>query len=219
MYIEGFPFHPSFESLGGHTYDSVVGVVGNKWILKWPRRRIYEPEIAHKIAHYLKLAINLYKKALGPNFIVPTQVVIGEKVNGRGKEFKPYVLQPYINSYPLNEWVNNDCILNEISLQWMRLRERLFYLYIVAREVNKKLPYDQRFFIGMTVGRVRQATYEAKDLSSFNSAFPSPPHTPNILIDRDTPHILLPDFGPYYMWKKSMSEAYQRILNSLSLDR
>jgi len=210
MYIEGSPFTSDWEKLmvpgNKLTFDSVVGKIGNL-VVKWPRRRIYDPEEAFAICEYLKRSYQLYSMALGKEFMVPTTIVLGKKINGRGAEYKPYIVQPYIDSLTARDLPDETKRRKDLMDQWERLFGRLCYLYRESKKINRSFLNDRnRFPIGITVGLVRQMAIEGVD-QVFSLA-----STSNILVaNSQPPQILLADLGPYHVWHEEMEEAFNQI--------
>jgi len=223
--IERAPFSANWEKLpclinkNIKTADSVVGKIttpeGLEWVIKWARRRIYQPEEGWAICQYLARSYKLYQKALGEEFIVSSQFILGEKMNGRGLEYKPYIVQPFIISWTAKDAPQKIKQNQEIVRQWRTLYCRLSRLYITARKINNKFTNPQnRFPITITVGPTRKLAF-----NQGNFILPQKlPPTPNILITKEAaPRILLPDFGRYLSWQEEMKDAYSQILKSSSL--
>jgi len=81
--IERAPFRGNWRKLlcltdkDVQTTNSVVGKItapgGKEWVIKWPRQRIYHQEEGWIICQYLTMAYQLYQKALGEEFLVPSK--------------------------------------------------------------------------------------------------------------------------------------------------
>ena len=220
--IEKAPFRGNWRKLlcltnkDLQTADSVVGKItapgGREWVIKWPRQRIYQQEEGWIICQYLTRAYQLYQKALGEEFLVPSQFILGEKMNGRGLEYKPYIIQPFITSWTGKDIPEEIGKNQNVISQWQILYRRLSRLYTTARKINQNLPNpEHRFPIGITVGPTRKLTIQQGDSISPQTL----PPTPNILITKELkPRILLPDFGPYFSWQEEKRGAFEQVWES-----
>ena len=206
MKIERGPTNCNWEKLdrpdNEFTADSTVGTIvssGKTFIFKWAKRRLFEPENGLKACRYIHNAYNLYEKVLPPRTLVPTTFVLGEKMNGRGLEFKPYVFQEFINSWTAKNAPASVLEDKEVVKQWSKLWHHLSILYVTARDINYKLLPKERFPIGITVGNARLWAIKR----AYGADQPSNPATSPILLTKESlPQILLPDFGPYHLCGK-----------------
>ena len=212
--IELAPFRGKFERIGPNiTADSVVGKIErSSQVVKWSRENFATPEEAECAAQQIQRSVNLYKKALGENFVVPTQVCVGQKQdNGRVKN-KVYIQQPHIDGWEGDDLPNEIRKNPFVQSQWKILYERLSKLYQSAGEAQRTVidPDRQNAFpVNTTLGITRIAALEKQLTCSF-------PQNPNLLVERDTLQIKLFDWGPYSQWTDSMESSYGQISKLVS---
>lgn len=209
--IECAPFVQPWEKIGKiATSDSVVGWVSSPksndpYVIKWNRLPIEGQGNAVRASMFLKKSIDLYKEVLGSEFIVPTSIAVGSKMDGSKLKPKVFIFQPKVDGWTgqsIPDEMRND---EFIKYQWKTLYGRLQVLYITARSINKPLPQDspEIFPINLCVG-------DSRKLAIQNQQSENLPNTPNILIDSNL-HLKLCDFGPYSLWNPQMEPTYQEI--------
>ncbi len=212
--IECGPFNGIWDKIGSQhaSADSCVGVLrGTGRVVKWSRERPSDRDDLWAICQFLKRSNILYRAALGDEYIVPSVFVASQKKNGRGLEYKPYIIQPHIDCWTGKSLPNEYRSSRVISDSWAVLYSRLYYLYQTAEKVNHRYEEANRFPITITVGSTRQIVKE--DPGSENVI--SLPRTDNILIEKSSKRLLLCDFGEYRRWDDSMEVAYQRIMSRI----
>lgn len=193
--------------------DSVVGTIdaesGRKFVLKWNRGRVATPEETRGMAVFLRRSLDLYREALGPEYIVPTSMILGAKKDGVVRH-KVFIIQPFIDSWHGQNLPWEIHYSDEVIVKWEELYKRLSMLYNIAYKVNRSYPPNSgsTFPVTLTVGETRRRAL-AGDWMPFL------PPTPNILIERDTKSLLLCDFGKYTQWQDSMQGAYYQILDKV----
>lgn len=186
-------------------------------VVKWNKSVIASEGDVFRVAKFSQKAIAFYEAVLGKDYVVPTQVVIGQKKDKDKAKFKVYLVQPYVDGWNGVELPED--LREERSLlgQWRTLYLRLSAMYVVAREVNRRLPPDSRFPVNMTLGFSRAQAYSGITASSIRLF----PNTPNILVSRAYHRISICDFGEYTPWRDSMGGAYEliknRVLNSAAV--
>lgn len=216
--IETSPFNGKFKGFGGKSYDSVAGVLQAKsrqdetvaWknvVLKWNRAEIPTVEDAKAIATFRRKSIQLYQQTLGEEFIVPTNIVIGNKRDLTGLKYKVYQVQPFVSGWTGKEAPEEVLFDSEVVSQWKILSRRLYRLYQTANQINSGLSTEFTFPITMTLGDSRQLSFTA-------GVSDRVPLSKNILIGRDDLRLSLFDFGVYFPWQETMQEAYDKILQS-----
>lgn len=215
--IEGSPFTGKFKGFNGRSSDSVAGMITmrrtqdsslvrkGEFVVKWNRREISSPDEAKGIAEFKRRSILLYQDALGKEFIVPTELVIGSKKDQQILKQKLYQIQPFIDAWTgrdVPETIKND---PHVLSQWQLLSQNLYGLYQAAHVVNQHHQADQEQFpITMTVGDSRNLSYVATESRTL-------PKTDNLFIRKNDLQLFLFDFGPYVVWQKEMEAAYQEI--------
>lgn len=218
MRIEGSPFTGWFTSFGGQSTDSVVGLLesGNRWerernvcskqVIKWNRHDFASETHAVQAGEFKERSIALYQAALGEEYIVPTQVIVGQKKDQNGVKHKVFQLQPLIAGVTAKDAPTSlredEAIINE----WQVLSERLFTLYTLSLEINTTVPEEERFPITMTIGSSRQ---NAEYLTQSEIL----PKTKNILLEEPLGKLRLFDFGAYTLWHDGMIPVYEALLN------
>lgn len=213
--LESAPFRGDPVRIGSRkSADSVVVLLPGQLevrdnVVKWNKSKIADKDEVFRIAEFSQKAVSFYRAILGGEFVVPTQVVVGQKRIDDSAKYKVYLAQPYIdgwNGAELPEDLREDRILLE---QWRVLYSRLSTLYLVAREVNRQFKEPNHAFpINMTLGFSRAQAYggiAAPSITTF-------PNTPNILVGRKDFKIAICDFGEYIPWRDSMLGAYNNIM-------
>lgn len=207
--IELAPFKGRREKIGPKlTTDSVVGrILEAGPVIKWSRRNFADPQEAQAAAKFIRKSVDLYREALGEEYVVPTAVCTGQKKDGSKTKFKVYTQQPFVDGWRgdlLPEEVKIDPIL---ETQWESLYDRLSRLYRAAREVNGKISGSEEqavFPINLTLGDSRRAALLGQIICEL-------PATPNLIVEGNTLRIKIFDWGPYTPWQESMAEPYDRI--------
>lgn len=221
--IEGAPFSGKMDRLGKKaTSDSVVMLYHNKppsgdTVIKWNRSLINSSKEAIGIATFLKKSLKLYQTILGEKYIVPTELVVGEKIDEYKKRIKVYEVQPYIESWDGHSLPNDLRNDNGIISSWNDLAQRLTILYVTGYYVNKRMLRQgkDKFPINITVGKTRETVIRNKPNLNVSMEIP---HTSNILIDKTNRNLHLCDFGEYTPWDPGMEDAYTEILNRSLLE-
>lgn len=222
MRIEGSPFTGWFTSFGGQSTDSVVGLLESRrrWereqnmntaeVLKWNRHDFASEEQAARAGQFKERSITLYQATLGDEYIVPTQVIVGQKKDQNGIKHKVFQLQPFIRGVTAKEAPPSLRVDAAIITEWQVLSERLFTLYTMAQEINNSVSESERFPITMTIGSSRQ---NAEYLTMSETL----PKTKNILLEEPDWKMKLFDFGAYLQWHDSMTPVYDALLNQKKL--
>lgn len=216
FHIEGRPFVGTWDKIGDqrNSADSCVGVLrGTETVIKWSRIRPSSREDLLAMCKFKKRSDTLYRAALGEDFIVPSTFVAGQKRNGKGMEYKPYIIQPYINSWTGRTIPTELRNSRTITDQWAVLYSRLYYFYLAADEINRGYREEDRFPITITVGSTRQVV---KDRLGGENVIELP-KTNNILIEKVSKRLFLCDFGEYARWTDNMDSAYRDIITRTSL--
>lgn len=199
--------------------DSVVMLVNNGThkapaprdsVIKWNRSEIGSVAEAEMVVRYVRNSIALYQAVLGAEYIVPTGILIGEKVDSGKRRIKVYEVQPYVSGWDgktLPEDLRHDVALVE---KWRRLSSRISLLYLIAYNVNKESRAIGReeFPLNLTLGASRTIAL----MNNPNVSITEVPRTPNLLVDRESLDLHLCDFGAYTVWNSGMQAAYNEIL-------
>lgn len=214
--LERAPFSGKATRIGyKNSMDSVVMLMQNNSredVVKWNKSFISSPEDAFSIVKFAKKSIELYRAVLGEEHVVPTEFVIGEKVDSKKSKIKVYEVQPYINGWD-GRTLPKDLRTNNILLdKWNILYSRLSILYKVSSVVNRgsSIPFN----VNLTLGACRKISVSSSlpdDSILETDVAKSIPNTPNLLVDRNNLDLLLCDFGAYTVWDERMEEAYQEI--------
>lgn len=214
--IEGGPFNGIWDKIGRqhNSCDSCVGVLrGTNTVVKWSKARPESRAEMWGMCEFRRRSDILYREALGDEHIVDSIFIAGQKKNGRGMEYKPYIIQPFINSWTGKDVPNEIRNSRIVTDQWAVLYSRLYYLYQTASEVNSQLSDEYRFPVTITVGSTRQIVKENLGQEDVIRM----PQTDNILVDKGSKKLYLCDFGEYAVWTVKMTQAYDEILSRTSL--
>lgn len=211
--IELAPFNDSYDGLGLKTSDSTVGTIqsrgGSGVIVKWNRSVLLNEGETRQTCVYLNKSISLYKLALGAEFVVPTQVVMGAKGDSGIAKYKTYIFQEFVDGWTAKDLPESLRTHPGILNQWNLLNSRLFHLFNSERYVNRQ-HNEAPFPIGITLGSSRS--------SAFRNEVDSPlPRTPNLLVDRESLRISVCDFGKYVVWNDAMQPAYESLLKRIKM--
>lgn len=203
-------FAGRFEGFGHHTFDSVVGALNpetanQQFVLKWNRARFPSSEAAFRAARYLQKSVFLYSSVLGEEYVVPTNCVVGRKVDNGNRKHKVFVVQPFIPGVATCDLPES--LLETAQNDWNILAPRVAKLYSAADQVVQEFKeLDRPFFrVKMTLGDSRDRLRQRQVLNNL-------PRTPNMFFDPTKSRLQLFDYGPYTEWKPEMEESYQRIL-------
>lgn len=190
--------------------DSIVGTLwtesGEGFVVKWNKREIPVEDIP-AAAQYTQKAIELYKAALGEEYILPTLLAIGEKSDS-GPRYKLYTIQPYTEAWTARNLPEELSRNPGLLRKWHTLYSRIARLYRLATVINSQVcatksgvPYPLALRIGQLWGLVYRGIENPPLVKS-----------PNILITRPGNDIKLCDFGTTTPWKEEMNAAYTQIL-------
>jgi len=209
--IEGAPFKGDWKKIGRqrHSSDSCVGRVG-PGVVKWARTRLQTRQELLMMCKFRKRSDELYRQALG-EFVVPSLFVAGEKLQGRGREYKPYIIQPFLNCWTGKTVPENVKTSRKVCDQWAVLYSRLYGLYQTADEVNRGLEQKEKFPVTLTLGSTRRITRRLTKGESMVDL----PRTDNLLIEKMEKRLYVCDFGPYLEWEDEMAQAYNQILKRI----
>lgn len=205
--IELAPFKGDWQKIGDqrHSADSCAGRI-NGWVFKWSRARPENRKMLESILIFKKKSYELYQLAL-QEFVVPSLFVAGEKMQGRGREYKPYTIQPFLDCWTGKTAPEEIKDCQEVIDQWLVLYARLSKLYLAADRVNQGLPEKEKFPITLTVGSTREKARNEGNTVDFMVL----PQTDNILITKTNNRLYVCDFGPYLSWDEKMTDAYEKI--------
>ncbi len=162
------------------------------------------------MCEFRKRSDDLYRRSLG-RFVVPSVFVAGQKEQGRGLEYKPYIIQPFLDCWTGKTVPKEIKSSRMIGDQWAVLYSRLYILYQTADRVNKKLRQREKFPITLTVGSTRKVVRRRFARENVMNL----PQTDNILIGKRDEGLFLCDFGPYLRWEEEMTGAYDEILKTI----
>lgn len=206
--IEGAPFTGKWTSIGDqrHSADSCVGRIGDDLVIKWSRKRPETRDEMERMCIFRQKSDDLYRLALG-EFVVPSLFVAGQELQGRGLEYKPYIIQPFLDCWTGKSIPDELKNSRGLSDQWAILYSRLANLYRIADDVNRSLELRKKFPITLTAGSTRREVQRHKKEESVIKL----PRTDNILIEKGHMKLFVCDFGSYLEWEDEMSEAYKKI--------
>ncbi len=209
-----FPFKEKVTGFHSKSQDSVVATLETNpvpLVVKWNREKFKRQHI-ESVAVFLQKSIELYKLALGEEFLIPTQIVIGAKQDGSSMKPKVYQVQPFIY-HTTTLCAPQELIESEIvKSQWGILEPRLSRLYQIARNVKPLMQPESVFPVNISTGSARKQALCNGNTSQGTSV----PRSQNILLEQGSNRLLLCDFGKYQPWRPEMQLGYDTIKKHLS---